>query len=199
MTRAESFDRWVNTWQELALRLVQVSEDYRLAHASAFNSLEKGTDTARKAHADAATSELRLKRNQLEVEERVAYHRTIFLRGSAGESDQLAVKFAAIWADAPSRHDLRPRVRLLAERLYDAVPAAQQLKKGGLSIDPLDVICGAIWELMEATKTEREPAEARCVIAGRKQAAVALRQAVEKALAEVERQPVLTSQGVVSP
>lgn len=87
MSRAERFDHWANAWQDLAAQLVQLSEEYRLAHASAFSSAT-GTDTARKAKADEVTSALRLKRNQLEVEERGAYHRMIFLRGSAGEREE---------------------------------------------------------------------------------------------------------------
>lgn len=86
LSHAEAFDRATDAWSALALQLVSAAEDYRTAHAAAFNEA-KGTDTARKAAADQLTSAQRLARNKLEVEERKAYHVMIFLRGSAGEQE----------------------------------------------------------------------------------------------------------------
>lgn len=83
----QAFDRALEAWSGLALLLVDAAEAYRAAHASAFNEA-KGTDTARKAAADQATSGLRLTRDKAEIEERRAYHQMIFLRGSAGEREE---------------------------------------------------------------------------------------------------------------
>lgn len=86
--RTQSFVDALTRWETLALQFSDVSEAYRIAHANAFNAQEKGTDTARKAAADAATSEFRMRRTKAEIAERTAYHFMIFLRGSAGEVER---------------------------------------------------------------------------------------------------------------
>ena len=109
------------------------------------------------------------------------------------DADLAAIHLAAVWDEAPKRHDLRPRVLEIARKLIAVVPRCR-----GIHLDPEVVIAGAIWELLEATKSEREPAEARAVLAGRAAALRELRRAFDAACVAAERAPVMTSTGPVS-
>ena len=63
----------VELWRALALAHAEAAEAYRVSYAKAFLApQEKSTDTGRKHFADAATSDLRLQRDKLEIEARAA-------------------------------------------------------------------------------------------------------------------------------
>lgn len=84
-TKADAFGLALDAWKEHAITHTRAKEDYRLAHAKAFSESQGKNADARKADADAATTEQRLARDLAEIEAEAAYHTMIFLRGSAGE------------------------------------------------------------------------------------------------------------------
>lgn len=84
-TKADAFGLALDAWKERAITHMRAKEDYRLAHAKAFSESQGKTESARKAEADAATTNERLARDLVEIEVHAAYHTMIFLRGSAGE------------------------------------------------------------------------------------------------------------------
>lgn len=93
---------------------------------------------------------------------------------SGVDADAACVRLANEWQQAPKRHDLRPRVLQIARMLIEAVPRAR-----AINVDPEHIISGAIWELLEATKSEREPAEQRLVAMARANVVRELRSALD--------------------
>jgi hypothetical protein len=85
MDREAKFIEALETWERAEETRVECAEAYRSAHAAALTASDAKADTARKAAADGATSELRGKRDRAELTATVAHHRLIFYRGSAGE------------------------------------------------------------------------------------------------------------------
>lgn len=84
MSRQQTFESVLDAWSRAEEARIIAAERYREAHARAFKEA-KGTDTARKASADAATSTLRLDRDFAEAKATRLHHLVIFYRGSAGE------------------------------------------------------------------------------------------------------------------
>lgn len=105
---------------------------------------------------------------------------------SGPDADVAVLHLSEEWKALSKRHDLCPRVRSLAQELIQLVPRCRLL-----GVDPEDVICGAVWRLLEATKAEREPAEARALLAGRANVLREIRALLDK----VERAPAATSMG----
>lgn len=85
--RTSAFVDRLARWTTAANKHIDAKEAYRVAHATAYVASTEKTDSARKASADTATSDLRVMRDRAEVEERATYHAMIFARGSAGESE----------------------------------------------------------------------------------------------------------------
>lgn len=80
-----TFEQALTLWGQLAFDLADARESYRIAHGDALGkSLAKNAE-GRKAEADQQTASLRAKRNRLEIEERMAFHRMVHLRGGGAE------------------------------------------------------------------------------------------------------------------
>jgi hypothetical protein len=89
MADEQTFLSVLTAWRAAEERRIVADERYREEHAREFSALEKGTDTARKAHADAKTSTLRLDRNFAQMEATALHHKVVFYRGSAGEAERV--------------------------------------------------------------------------------------------------------------
>jgi len=83
-----AFDEALAEYKGTAEAHVIAQETYRAKHAMLFSRSEAKTADAKKAEADIATSIERLQRDKLEIAKDCAYHRVIFLRGSAGEPNR---------------------------------------------------------------------------------------------------------------
>jgi hypothetical protein len=79
----DDFNVSLQLWKEASVRLIEARETYRLRHATLTVESTAKNAEGRKAEADAKTAELRMTRNHLEIDERVAYHQMIHLRGGS--------------------------------------------------------------------------------------------------------------------
>ncbi len=87
------FNIALDDWKSAALAYHKAREDCRLDHATATAVAAaaglKGGVAAIKADADKATTMKRTLRDAAEVQERVAFHSMIFLRGIHGEGSSV--------------------------------------------------------------------------------------------------------------
>lgn len=73
----------IESWRLAAHAAARASEAYRSAWAKAFVVSCEKTEAAKKASADIATSDLRIHRNEAEIERDAALHVMLFLRGDS--------------------------------------------------------------------------------------------------------------------
>jgi membrane protein involved in colicin uptake len=86
--REQTFLSALEAWETAEHKRIVLAEQYREAHARALSASQAKTDAARKAEADAATSQLRLDRNFAELAATSLRDRVIFYRGPAGERER---------------------------------------------------------------------------------------------------------------
>jgi hypothetical protein len=80
-----TFEDALSAWSAAATDHVAARETYRLAHGKAALEATAKNAEGRKAEADAKTAVFRAERDQLEIAERVAFHRMIHLRGGVDD------------------------------------------------------------------------------------------------------------------
>ena len=85
---SKTFEHALFAWHVAAMDYYRVREQYRLAHGKAAMESTAKNAEGRKSEADAKTSELRAKRDGLGLEERVAFHRMIHLRGGVDDGER---------------------------------------------------------------------------------------------------------------
>ena len=86
-------DHHVEQWKTVAARYADARETYRVAFAKAYLASQQKTGDARKYEADAATSDLRLNRDKLEVEAAAEWQNLLIHRGKLEGSANPQVKF----------------------------------------------------------------------------------------------------------
>lgn len=71
-----------DAWIKSSMKAARAREEYRIAYAQALLKSEGKTVDAKKAEADLATSELRLRRDETEIFAEADLHELLFVRGA---------------------------------------------------------------------------------------------------------------------
>lgn len=80
----DQFEQALVAYREASIAAQAAEEAYRLAHAKALLASDGKNEGARKADADAATSDLRAARSVAALEAELALHRVQYLKARAG-------------------------------------------------------------------------------------------------------------------